>query len=107
MFIKTFSKPDYPSDLELTDNTLDEIAYEDNHWAYMNRFPDYINSDTITSLVYETGDWYFYANDKYVDHYFILAFVNWSKMPVILSMCETEAEAQEQIKLLTIELNNK
>lgn len=31
MFIKTFSKPDYPSDLELTDNTLDEIAYEDNH----------------------------------------------------------------------------
>ena len=67
----------------------------------------FINSDTITSLVYETGDWYFYTNDKYVDHYFVLAFVNWSKMPVILSMCETEAEAQEHIRLLAIELNNK
>ena len=49
----------------------------------------------------------FYTNDKYVDHYFVLAFVNWSKMAVILSMCKTKAEAQEQIKLLTIELNNK
>ena len=56
MFIKTFSKPDYPSDLELTDNTLDEIAYEDNHWDYMNRFPDYINRETIyTSKLVEPG----------------------------------------------------
>lgn len=107
MFIKTFSKPDYSSDLELTDNTLDEIAYEDNHWDYMNRLPDYINSDTITNLVYEVGDWYFSADGKYKDYYYVMAFVNWSKAPVILSMHQTEEEAQEQIKLLAIELNSK
>lgn len=107
MFIKTFSKPDYPSDLELTDNTLDQIAYEDNHWDYMNRFPDYINSDTITNLVYDVGDWYFSADGKYKDYYYVMAFVNWSKAPVILSMHQTEEEAQEKIKLLAIELNNK
>ena len=107
MFIKTFSKPDYPSDLELTDNTLDEIAYEDNHWDYMNRLPDYINSDTITNLVYDVGDWYFSADGKYKDYYYVMAFVNWSKAPVILSMHQTEEEAQEKIKLLAIELNNK
>lgn len=107
MFIKTFSKPDYPSDLELTDNTLDEIAYEDNHWDYMNRLPDYINSDTITNLVYDVGDWYFSADGKYKDYYYVMAFVNWSKAPVILSMHQTEEEAQEQIKLLAIELNSK
>lgn len=107
MFIKTFAKPDYPSDLELTDNTLDEIAYEDNHWDYMNRFPDYINSDTITNLVYDTGDWCFTADGKYNDYYYVMAFVNWSKVPVILSMHQTEAEAQEHIRLLAIELNNK
>ena len=107
MFIKTFSKPDYPDDLELTDNTLDEIAYEDNHWDYMNRVPDYINSDTITNLVYDVGDWYFSADGKYKDYYYVMAFVNWSKAPVILSMHQTEEEAQEKIKLLAIELNNK
>lgn len=107
MFIKTFSKPDYPSDLELTDNTLDEIAYEDNHWDYMNRLPDYINSDTITNLVYDVCDWYFSADGKYKDYYYVMAFVNWSKAPVILSMHQTEEEAQEQIKLLAIELNSK
>lgn len=111
MFIRTFTAPNWPSDFAVSNHSLGdnctEENYYDNHRDYMNRFPDYINSDTITSLVYETGDWYFYTNDKYVDHYFVLAFVNWSKMPVILSMCETEAEAQEHIRLLAIELNNK
>ena len=44
---------------------------------------------------------------KYKDYYYVMAFVNWSKAPVILSMHQTEEEAQEQIKLLAIELNNK
>lgn len=106
MFIRTLTAPNWPSDFSVSDN-IEGVDFYDTHWRCMNRLPDYINSDTITSLVYETGDWYFYTNDKYVDHYFVLAFVNWSKMPVILSMCETEAEAQEHIRLLAIELNNK
>ena len=34
----------------------------------MNRLPDYINSDTITNLVYDVGDWYFLlmANTKII-----------------------------------------
>ena len=84
-----------------------EENYYDNHWDYMNRLPDYINSDTITNLVYDVGDWYFSADGKYKYYYYVMAFVNWSKAPVILSMHQTEEEAQEQIKLLAIELNSK
>ena len=72
-----------------------------------DRLPDYINSDTITNLVYDVGDWYFSADGKYKDYYYVMAFVNWSKAPVILSMHQTEEEAQEKIKLLAIELNSK
>lgn len=107
MFIKTFTSSEWPEDLEFGNSHDDEVAYYDNHWEYMNRFPDYINSDTITNLVYDIGNWYFSVDGKYKDYYFVIAFVNWSKMPVILSMCETEAEAQEHIRLLAIELNNK
>ena len=56
----------------------------------MNRLPDYINSDTITNLVYDNGDWCFTADGKYKDYYYVMAFVNWSKAPVILSMHQTE-----------------
>lgn len=107
MFIKTFTSSEWPEDLEFGNSHDDEVAYYDNHWEYMNRFPDYINSDTITNLVYDVGDWYFSADGKYKDYYYVMAFVNWSKAPVILSMHQTEEEAQEQIKLLAIELNSK
>lgn len=107
MFIKTFTLSEWPEDLKFGGSHDNEVAYYDNHWEYMNRFPDYINSDTITNLVYDIGDWDFSANGKYKDYYFVMPFVNWSKMQVILFIFETEAEAQEQIKLLAIELNNK
>ena len=45
----------------------------------MNRLPDYINSDTITNLVYDNSNWCFTADGKYKDYYFVMAFVNWSK----------------------------
>ncbi len=111
MFIRTFTAPNWPSDFAVSNHSLGdnctEENYYDNHWDYMNRLPDYINSDTITNLVYDNGDWYFSADGKYKDYYYVMAFVNWSKAPVILSMHQTEEEAQEQIKLLAIELNSK
>ncbi|MEE0328636.1 MAG: hypothetical protein UDN34_06080 [Phascolarctobacterium succinatutens] len=98
MFIRTFNTPNWPSDFSVSDN-IEGLDFYDNHWRCMNRLPDYINSDTITNLVYADG--------KYKDYYYVMAFVNWSKAPVILSMHQTEEEAQEKIKLLAIELNNK
>lgn len=79
MFIKTFTSSEWPEDLEFGNSHDDEVAYYDNHWEYMNRFPDYINSDTITNLVYDIGNWYFSVDGKYKDYYFVMAFVNWSK----------------------------
>ena len=51
MFIRTFTAPNWPSDFAVSnhspgDNCTEENYY-DNHWDYMNRLPDYINSDTI------------------------------------------------------------
>jgi len=106
MFIRTFTAPNWPSDFSVSDN-IEGVYFYDNHWRCMNRLPDYINSDTITNLVYDNGDWCFTADGKYKDYYYVMAFVNWSKAPVILSMHQTEEEAQEQIKLLAIELNSK
>lgn len=79
MFIKTFTSSEWPEDLEFGNSHDDEVAYYDNYWEYMNRFPDYINSDTITNLVYDIGNWYFSVDGKYKDYYFVMAFVNWSK----------------------------
>lgn len=79
MFIKTFTSSEWPEDLEFGNSHDDEVAYYDNHWEYMNRFPDYINSDTITNLVYDIGNWYFSVDGKYKDYYFVMAFVNCSK----------------------------
>ena len=100
MFIRTFNTPNWPSDFSVSDN-IEGLDF------YDNRLPDYINSDTITNLVYDNGDWCFTADGKYKDYYYVMAFVNWSKAPVILSMHQTEEEAQEKIKLLAIELNNR
>lgn len=83
MFIRTFTAPNWPSDFAVSNHSLGdnctEENYYDNHWDYMNRLPDYINSDTITNLVYDVGDWYFSADGKYKDYYYVMAFVNWSK----------------------------
>lgn len=72
MFIRTFNTPNWPSDFSVSNHSLGdnctEENYYDNHWDYMNRLPDYINSDTITNLVYDVGDWYFLlmANTKII-----------------------------------------
>lgn len=105
MFIKTFSESDWPKDLSFTNCLIGEVAFDDDHWQYMNQFPEYINSDTITCLLYEHEDWYYEVDEKYKNYYFVLALVTWSKMPVILSMHETEKEAQEELRLLALEIN--
>lgn len=51
------------------------------------------------------GTVYYKVNEKYKNYYFVLALVTWSKMPVILSMHETEKEAQEELRLLALEVN--
>lgn len=105
MFIKTFCPPNWPEDLYFTNAKIGLIAYDDDHWEHSRRFPNYINSDTITYLIYEQQNYFFNVNEKYQDYYFVLAFVTWSKMPVILSMHKTEKEAQEELRLLALEIN--
>lgn len=103
MFIKAF--PKWPKDLAISNWENEFIEDNDNHWEFMERSPDYINSDMIQNLVYEQGNTYFKASGKYEKYYFLLAFVTWSKAPVIISMHKTRKKVVRAMEKLAKKIN--
>ena len=83
---------------------LPELSVQMNAKNFLLKCPNLLpfHSPKVSILM---GTVYYKVNEKYKNYYFVLALVTWSKMPVILSMHETEKEAQEELRLLALEVN--